>query len=63
LNTGPGPAEVRLLDGAPALDIRYASSQEEGEEGNQFEPFVEEVFLGFVIYPQEQGEVQLEKTI
>jgi hypothetical protein len=36
-----------------------SSSREEGEEEQQSGPYLQELFLGMVIYPQEQGEWQL----
>jgi hypothetical protein len=46
-------------DSSPEIRFVADRDDDEDEEGNNFEPYLEEVFLGFVIYPQEQGEVQL----
>jgi hypothetical protein len=51
------PSPLWEDDSAPG--IRYASDRDGEEGGSQFEPYLQEIFLGFVIYPQEQGEVQL----
>ncbi len=41
-------------------DNQYGGNEEEGEEDeNEIEPIVEELFLGTIVYPQEQNEVQL----
>lgn len=53
-------ATLPLLREVVTPDVHFASYRDESDEdSDQFEPYLEEIFLGFVIYPQEQGEVQL----